>query len=89
MSPDRDPCIDAAPPTPQVRKFANPIVIFHPRGHVIPRLEGPQLAVLSAFFSAMLQEGGGSGAPAPAPAPALAPAAAPRAPPAGRTASKL
>ncbi|KIZ03275.1 hypothetical protein MNEG_4681 [Monoraphidium neglectum] len=74
-----------------VRKFANPIVIFHPRGHVIPRLEGPQLAVLRAFFSAMLQEGGGSGAPAPAPAPApaLAPAAAPRAPPAGRPASKL
>lgn len=37
-----------------VRQFASPVVIFHPRGHVIPHLEGPQLAVLRAFFQSML-----------------------------------
>ncbi|KAI8471168.1 MAG: serine hydrolase FSH [Monoraphidium minutum] len=51
-----------------VRQFANPVVIFHPRGHVIPHLGGPQLAVLRAFLAAVATEaegGGGGGAGPP------------------------
>ena len=44
-----------------VRQFVAPIVVFHPRGHVIPRLEGPHLAVLRAFFGAVGGGGGGGG----------------------------
>lgn len=38
-----------------VRQFDSPIVICHPRGHVIPNLQGPQLAVLRAFLESMAQ----------------------------------
>lgn len=50
-------------PGAQVRQFANPIVIFHPRGHVIPNLQGAPLAVLRAFLSSVAQQpAGGAGA---------------------------
>ena len=36
--------------------FENPVIIRHPRGHVVPRLEGDSLATLRAFLEARLQE---------------------------------
>jgi len=34
--------------------FENPVVIRHTRGHVIPKLNGIQLAVLRAFLAEFL-----------------------------------
>lgn len=42
------------------RQFQSPIVIMHPRGHVIPRLTGHHLAVLKAYLAAFLPQGGSS-----------------------------
>ena len=36
--------------------FENPVIITHPRGHVVPRLEGDSLARLRAFLEARLQD---------------------------------
>lgn len=38
------------------RKFYTPVVIVHPRGHVVPALAGPHLAVLRAFLSSFLPQ---------------------------------
>ncbi|GBF94990.1 hypothetical protein Rsub_07491 [Raphidocelis subcapitata] len=64
-----------------VRQFDAPIIIFHQRGHVIPPLEGPHLAVLRGFLDAILDDkrqgrppvGWPDAAPAPAPAARLQP----------------
>ena len=39
------------------RQFQNPIVIMHPKGHVIPRLQDPHLASLKAFLKSFLPSG--------------------------------
>lgn len=36
--------------------FESPVVITHPRGHVVPRLEGDSLATLRGFLEARLHE---------------------------------
>jgi hypothetical protein len=36
------------------RQFQNPIVIMHPKGHVIPRLQDPHLASLKAFLRSFM-----------------------------------
>lgn len=38
------------------RQFQNPIVIMHPRGHVIPRLQGPHLAVLKSYLASFMNK---------------------------------
>lgn len=39
-----------------VRQFDAPVIVFHSRGHVIPPLEGPHLAVLKGFLDAIREE---------------------------------
>jgi hypothetical protein len=36
--------------------FENPLMIQHPRGHVIPALEAEKLEVIRAFLKARLRE---------------------------------
>lgn len=36
--------------------FENPVMIQHPRGHVVPSLEGEKLEVVRAFLTAWLQD---------------------------------
>jgi hypothetical protein len=37
--------------------FEAPIVIMHSRGHIVPRLNNPHLAMLRAFLTSILNEG--------------------------------